>query len=972
MKLVKKMLGLALMCGAFAVLGLTGCQNGLGENPVEYGTLEIVTAESSRAIDYGQLTTADVYVKGYGMTTVEKIGINLTNGKGTVDAVKVQAGTNRVVKVSSNLTGAVMYALVEKVEPGVTTEVVVNWDSTAKGHIFWSLLEKNENITKISASTFDNVIPAVHGGLVDVDNIVRDYRAGSLQDKSKYVLSTGDVSVTTSGLNGFTVRVTDIPSESFKVSGDSDSKKLKVYPGSWKVQVVDSNGAVVKDADINVASGYEVKVKATKSDGVSGAIVVHVPSSLNYKNVYYWDGDVTPGCAWPGVEMKNEGDYYTATLTGTKTKIIFNGNGQTTNLSVTEGEWEYIGGSSGTEDKNFGKISANFKALSGDGKVRIEVEEPVMPVMPAITISPAGGELFTTAKITVSLKDGNDTIKNASVTVKGAASKVYSYTDFTNDVLTIIPEDIGITEIGKTFTISGSVTNSVGTDNLREFAFTTKEKVQNSGEWNNLSIYQVMVSSFQDGDPSIGYSYAYGPSSTYDYKTNSSSRTITGGDLQGIINAADYIADLGVNAIWMTPIFDSSSGENNEYLNSTGYFCYDYFNVDPKFGTNEKFAELVEAYHSRGMYVILDGVFGHWNGKGVKDSPTGKKAVRENGQYKACAYPDSLEFFKEVAQYWIKEYKIDGWRFDQCYQVGNGDKAVGDNSYTGDHNYWYEIRTAIAEAAAENASAGSEWGTLGYTVGEHWNGDASKIQRGSVAPGENGAGYGLQSCFDFPSRYRLVQTMAREEGTNTATDFGASMAYTYGTFTEKGYEHPEGYYPNLFFTNHDLVRYGNLLNWKFKIDPTSDEYFARHKLMLSVLAGYTGPITTYYGDEWGAIVKGYDGPGSLGAYNDNMARSTGKISGFTEKEEDLISYYKKLMNARNSHPAMWNGDAVTIDSTATSYVVRKTCDSETITICFNNGTSATSFKATGTDLITGQSYSGTVSVPALSAVFVLE
>ena len=51
--------------------------------------------------------------------------------------------------------------------------------------------------------------------------------------------------------------------------------------------------------------------------------------------------------------------------------------------------------------------------------------------------------------------------------------------------------------------------------------------------------------------------------------------------------------------------------------------------------------------------------------------------------------------------------------------------------------------------------------------------------------------------------------------------------------------------------------------------------------MLSVLAGYSGPIKTYYGDEWGAYVKGYDGAGSLGAYNDNMARSNGKISGFT-------------------------------------------------------------------------------------------
>ena len=77
------------------------------------------------------------------------------------------------------------------------------------------------------------------------------------------------------------------------------------------------------------------------------------------------------------------------------------------------------------------------------------------------------------------------------------------------------------------------------------------------------------------------------------------------------------------------------------------------------------------------------------------------------------------------------------------------------------------------------------------------------------------------------------------------------------------------------------------------------------------------------------------------------------------------------MKARNSHKSMWAGDAETVSSTASSYVVKKTYSGETIYICFNNGTSATTFNASGKDLITGQTYSGTVTVPALSSVFVL-
>ena len=479
-----------------------------------------------------------------------------------------------------------------------------------------------------------------------------------------------------------------------------------------------------------------------------------------------------------------------------------------------------------------------------------------------------------------------------------------------------------------------------------------------SDDWNNLRIYQVMVSSFQDGDSSRGYQYAYGPNNA-----------LKGGDLQGIINAADYIEDLGCNAIWMTPIFNSNG---DGYLDSTGYFTYDYFNVDPKFGTNETFRKLVETYHEKGIYVILDGVFGHW-GANVAASPTGKKPTRSNGQYKACDYPASLEFFKEVATYWIKEYKIDGWRLDQCYQVALGENAKGtidDNTATNGHNYWYEIRGAVEEAAAENKANGEDWGTLGYMVGEHWRGDAETIQKGSIDPGPNGVGYGLKSCFDFPSRYRLIQTIAREEGSNSSTDFGSALSYTYGTSDEKGYKHPDGYWPNLFITNHDLVRLGNLINWKFGETPSSDNFYKRHNVAMAVLAAYSGPITIYYGDEWGAYVDGYTGPGALGAYNDNAARSTGKISGFTTEEKSCLDYSSALMKMRSENPVLWNGENETLESTTSYYVGKKTLGYEEVIFIINNGTSSVSYSCSGMDLITGQNVSGSVTCDGLSARFI--
>ena len=80
-------------------------------------------------------------------------------------------------------------------------------------------------------------------------------------------------------------------------------------------------------------------------------------------------------------------------------------------------------------------------------------------------------------------------------------------------------------------------------------------------------------------------------------------RAMYGGNLRGIINKLDYLKDLGVDIVYMTPVFLSDS--NHKY-NTT-----DYFMIDPGFGTKEDLKELVDKAHSLGMYVMLDGVFNH-------------------------------------------------------------------------------------------------------------------------------------------------------------------------------------------------------------------------------------------------------------------------------------------------------------------------------------------------------------------------
>ena len=454
-------------------------------------------------------------------------------------------------------------------------------------------------------------------------------------------------------------------------------------------------------------------------------------------------------------------------------------------------------------------------------------------------------------------------------------------------------------------------------------------------DFNNLRIYQVMVSSFQDGDPNIGYGTGYGPSS---HK----------GDLRGIINALDYIKNLGFNAIWMTPIFDSTNGQGGALLQSTGYFCTNYFKVDPKFGDDSVLKELIQKAHSKGLYVILDGVFGHHGGVS-SSSPSGKWP---QGGSNPVSYPGSLDFYKEVATYWIENYGIDGWRLDQCYQM-----------YQNGHNYLHEIREAVEAACAKRKAAGEKWGTLGYIVGEHWSG-VNEINTQTY--GQNG----LKSAFDFPTRYHLVQAIAMEESGAGGYGIG-TLANVFRTPTEKGYI--SGVYPNMFITNHDLWRFGNLIRSKYGETQNNDEYWKRHKIAIAVLGCYTGPITLYYGDEIGDIADCWWGTGPAcggNTYSDNAARTDGRISGFNSKQQDLHDFTAKVMKIRSENQACWSG---TNSNTITGNVLF-TCkyheaSKNKIVFACNLGDATTASYTVGgtklTDLITGKTFtssSGTYSV----------
>lgn len=906
-----------------------------------------VLDSASRAIYVSDIQSAKAIVEGFDYTgkafSKESPLVSVSSGKGSgITVSSIPVCKNAVVTVKAyadaigivNLDGIVITQRVD-INQGENNSATVSWNTSKEGNVYAALIKAGVNtntLTDTQKSSIAGAIPTdIHAALIDAGSIASDYKSNSLKSSSSYKLTAGTVKVTCNDYDGCTLQVNDpVSSKGTAVKG-SVVTISNVAPGTWTLYVLD--GTTVKTSKSVVVTSGETATVTIGQAVITDKIIVH---AKGYKGIYIYD---TTGITTNSYDMTSEGnDWYTYTLNVTSAKLIFkttkdSWDGQTGNLTRTAGEWWFIGDSGSKPTGTWYNKNPDI---------------PPEPTLPSVSISPVdGSQIAVNGSISVQFTNGNDTITSAKVTVNGKEYNMGTTAGTWSKSLS----EMGITSEGATVTVSASVTNSVGTG-TDSVTLTTTKASQLVTNPNELRIYQVMVSSFQDGDPNIGYSTAYGPRGQ-----------LTGGDLQGIINAVDYIKSLGCNALWMTPIFQSAG---NEQLDSTGYFCSDYFNIDYHFGTNEKFAELVEVYHNAGINVILDGVFGHHGGS-VANSPSGYNVSGKNPVN--YTNTNTQNFYKEVAEYWIKNYRIDGWRLDQCYQVGLGKKGNGDECNTGGHNYWYDIRKVVENAAAGNGTKGENWGTLGYMVGEHWDGQ-SEIQKGSVNPGSAG-GYGLKSCFDFPSRYNIVNAIAKAESDAGGNSMGSSLSDVYKDYHGKGYTHPEGYYPNLFITNHDLVRLGNLINWKHGETPNSSNYWKRHKLSLAIMAAYTGPITIYYGDEWGAYVDGYTGPGALDAYNDNASRSTGKISGFNSNESDLLSYAKKLMAMRSEHEALWNGTSSDISTNGNLYVGKKVGGGETIIFAINNSSSSATFSATGKDLITGESVSGSASVDGYSARFIL-
>ena len=623
---------------AVGMLSFFSCSDSLNENnnmayllasktaeeSVQYGSITISTADS-RALDVSTITSATVTVSGYGMTDVQGTNVNLSNGSGSATISNIPVGNNRVVTVKSNVDGAVIRGVCN-VEAKDNNACTVNWASTAIANVYYYLIKANADVSSIKSSSFSAKIPSVHASLFNAEQFAADFKAANLVatglTANDYVLGYGNIKVNYKNVNGYTVQVTDIASEKTTFTTASGNTTLKGYPGTWKVKVFDAGGTLKETKDVIVASGKDTTITVEYGEGVdfSDKTIIFVKAN-SAPDIWAWEnGGValtqTAGGSWSNSSsatkmvlatseyMTDPSGWYMIDYTtyATGKTIVFKLNWNDPQITGKAGTFWYDGTSSSTTNPS--------PTVSG---LEVTVENPAVPVAPTVTISPVDEEISVSGAITVKLTNGNDTISAASVTVSGAASKTYSYSDFSNDVLTINVSDLGITEADKTITVNATVTNSVKTVTATPKTYTTTANVvvADTFTWDNINCYFVLQDRFYSGDDNNNNCYGRVNSGVPQYAT------FHGGDIPGLTAKMDYFKKLGVNAIWITAPYEqmhgwtSGAGDAFPHYAFHGYYTLDWTFMDQNMGTVEEFREFVQACHANGIRVVMDVVMNH-------------------------------------------------------------------------------------------------------------------------------------------------------------------------------------------------------------------------------------------------------------------------------------------------------------------------------------------------------------------------
>ena len=400
--------------------------------------------------------------------------------------------------------------------------------------------------------------------------------------------------------------------------------------------------------------------------------------------------------------------------------------------------------------------------------------------------------------------------------------------------------------------------------------------------------YQIFPDRFSNGDSTLD------PINVQKWGSAPTTWGYQGGDLRGIIQKFDYLLDLGINAIYLNPIFLSPANHR--------YHISDYYKIDPRLGSLLDFHALMDLAHHNHVRIVLDGVFNHCS-RGF----FAFNDLLENNQYSAYkdwfhvhrfpldAYspgealhydawwnvkaipkfntnnPKVREFIFDVARYWI-ERGIDGWRLDVPNEIN-------------DDAFWAEFRQVVKSANRDACLIGEIW-----TADPRWANDAH-----------------FDGLMHYPIRDALLACLT---GKDNVAGFAGIVE---GMF--KVYLRENAYSMYVTLGSHDTERVLTILGCNLD----------KLKLAFQFIFAYPGAPSIYYGDEIG--LEGGKDPDSRRAFPWNPA----------EWKADLHPWVQNLITIRKERVSMRRGDynRIAMDAGQGLYAFARTLGGETTLVVMN-------------------------------------
>lgn len=465
-----------------------------------------------------------------------------------------------------------------------------------------------------------------------------------------------------------------------------------------------------------------------------------------------------------------------------------------------------------------------------------------------------------------------------------------------------------------------------------DYKYTIAERMAGSRERKSFTtadfVYLIMPDRFANGDPSNDNT-----DDTQEKVDRSKPGRRHGGDIQGVINHLDYIADLGATAIWSTPmLLDDERGASYH-----GYSCSDYYRIDPRYGSNELFCKYVDECHKRGLKVIMDIVPNHsstshwwyadqpfedwthkwesytqsnWTFSTNMDFNASKADLyqMESGWFDRSMADMNLDnkfllnYFKQWAVWWIEYSGLDGFRVD---------------------TYPYNEKMPMSEWCA---AVMAEYPNFNI-VGEVWTSSIPQLaywQGGNF--NKDGFDSHLKSIMDFPL-HDAIRSAMTESGNG---GWGQGMTRIYDVLSHDFVYHD---LQNMMImaANHDTDRIGDVCEGDAR----------RMKIVATLLCTLRGMPQMLYGDELmfrstdrskGHPTLRVDFPGGWQDDERNLFDAAQHVG----DEKAVFDFTRRLMNWRKSKEVIHSGRTLHFIDRNNTYAYFRYNEREVVFVYVNN------------------------------------